>query len=193
MRQKFGLHVIMVCPVILVAILGVATLMISALNHGKLAQRDFITNEDAVKSALLYAKDDYKTGGIVGEPTEIRGATMTYSHAVQLIFGKKVDSTKDTVRAQDSLVWVIALEGSFVSHVPAAPGIPSQDVTHTQMYLIIDGKTSDLIEQVFVSPRTRVDVSSLPVLPITGTRVLATPTKGSLVLDSPLATATPVH
>ena len=122
-----------------------------------------VSTEAAVARALAAARDD-GFGGYTQPPGKIFGRQMTLGEARAFIYGANVGEYND--RPASVPVWLVVLEGKFVEHVPAAPpDIPAKDVAHSQMALILDAKTGELIESILQSPQQPLDSSTLPVLP----------------------------
>jgi hypothetical protein len=143
--------------------------------------------------ALASATDDKQVGGAVIPPTDVRGQVMTYGKAVQFIFGRPNSSDEGMAKIRDHLVWIVVLQGEFIEHVPASAdsSIPAKDVIHSQMALLIDGNTGEMIERVMISPQKTLPVEVLPVLlPNSGTS-LPLPTAGPIVTEAPFPTLSP--
>lgn len=130
------------------------------------AQSSVIPESLAVDRALVYTQDDGQFGGALVKPAEIRGQVMTYGQAVQFIYGRPISSGDVVTKIRDYPVWLVILEGEFVEHVPASADgkIPSKEILHTQMAIILDGNTGEVMEEVMISPQKKLSVSTLRLL-----------------------------
>ena len=157
------------------------------------AQSSVIPASLAVDRALTYALEDGQIGGMTTKPTDVRGQVMTYGQAVQLIFGKPIGSNDAVAKIRDYPVWLVILQGEFIEHVPSSAdgSIPSKDILHTQMAIILDGNTGEIIERIMISPQKTLSVGSLPVLTESSDSLPAFPTKGPISTEVPYPTLNP--
>lgn len=84
-------------PIVGVLAIGVALYSLLPLSLGSSgkAQTTTIPPETAVRQALLDAQAGGPgTGALVGEPTQIRGAVMTYAEAEQFVSGRVPSTTE---------------------------------------------------------------------------------------------------
>jgi hypothetical protein len=170
----------------LVVIVGVG------LKAGR-AQTSIVPASLAVKRALDTANFDGPIGGSTTQPTEARGQVMTYGEAIQFIFGRPMDPNESIAKLKDYPILLVVLQGQFVEHVPAAAdgSIPAKDVIHSQMAVILDGNTAEVLEQILVSPAKALAVSTLPVLPVHSDAIPPVPTKGPISTEAPYPTQSP--
>lgn len=173
--------------------LGLLTLIVMGLlvaigQRRGTAQTSAISADVAVSQALLSAKDDGLFGGFVNQPTMVQGQFMTFERARQMILGQSLNADEEMVKWRDYPVWLIVLEGKFVEHVPSAPNIPAKDVLHSQMALIIDANTAELMEKYLISPQQRLSTASLPTLSIPLGTIPPAPTQAPISTTAPLPT-----
>ena len=175
-----------VVVILVVVIIGVG------LKAGS-AQTSIVPASLAVQRSLDAANFQGPAGGAIAPPTEARGQVMTYGQAVQFIFGRPMDPNQSTAKLKDYPVWLVMLQGQFVEHVPAAAdgSIPAKDVMHSQMAVILDGNTAEVLEQVMVSPANVLSVSAFPVLPLHSDSIPLGPTQGPISTEAPYPTLSP--
>ena len=157
------------------------------------AQTSVIPPSLAVDRALAYAVDDRQVGGASTQPAEVRGQTMSYGQAVQLLFGRPIAANEAIAKIRDYPVWLVVLQGEFIEHVPSSAdgSIPDTDVIHHQMAIILDGNTGEIIERVMLSPQKVLFVSNLPVLIKSSDPLPPLPTKGPISTEAPYPTLRP--
>ena len=179
-RQLFMM--LLVLPLmILIVIIGIRSTS---------AQTSVIPESLALDRALAYAMDDMMVGGAITEPTEVRGRIMNYGQAVQFVFGTPISPNEGTYKIRNYAVWLVVLKGEFIEHVPSSAdgSIPSKDVIHDQMVVILDGNTGEIIERVMISPQKALLVSNLPLLNKSSGPLPALPTKGPISTEAPYPT-----
>ena len=175
-----------VVVILLVVIVGVG------LKAGS-AQTSVIPASLAVQRALDAANFDGPMGGSTTQPTEARGQVMTYGQAIQYVFGRPMDPNQSIAKLKDYPIWLVVLQGQFVEHVPAAAdgSVPAKNVIHSQMAVILDGNTAEVLEQIMVSPAKALAVSTLPVLPLHPAAIPPVPTQGPISTEAPYPTQSP--
>ncbi len=181
---------------IMLGVVAVAFAAIVRTDTG-IAQTSNISADQAVVLALSYAKDNGLWGGMVGQPTEIRGRIMPFGQARQFLLSP-IDPNTVMYTMRDNPVWLIMLRGNFIGHIQAFPGLPSKnlpsnpgrDDLHSQMAVIIDANTGDGIADVLVPLGKELSVISLPVLN-RPTGSISLPTRLPIVPVTPVAPATP--
>jgi hypothetical protein len=156
-------------------------------------QSSLIPESAAVERALLYAQEDGPIGGAAETPVEIRGQVLPYGQAVQIVFGTPISSKDANAKIRDELVWLIILQGRFVEHVPSSAdgSIPPKDSLHTQMVIILDGNSGELIEQIMISPQKTLPVNQFPVLTESTDTLPSLPTEGLISTEIPYPTLSP--
>jgi len=157
------------------------------------AQSSVIPESLAVDRALIYAQEGGPIGGAAEKPVEIRGEVMPYGQAVQFVFGASISSSDSKAKIRDDPVWLIILRGTFVEHAPASAdgAIPAKDLLHTQMAIILDGNSGELLDQVMISPHKTLPMNQFPVLTESTDALLALPTKGAISTEMPYPTLSP--
>lgn len=174
-------------------ILVFAVLIILIGMNSTSAQSSVLPQSLAVDRALVYAQDDGQFGGASTKPAEIRGRVMTYGQVVQLIYGRPISSNDTIAKLRDYPVWLVVLQGEFIEYVPSSADgtIPAKEILHTQMAIILDGNTGELIERVLVSPQKNLSVINMPVLLESSESLPALPTKGPISTEMPYPTLSP--
>ena len=152
------------------------------------SQTSAISKDVAVNQALLASKDNGLFGGSVSEPSKIQGELITFDQARLFVFGKSIGPDEVDAKLRDYPVWLIVLEGKFVEHVPSAPDIPAKDVLHSQMAIILDANTAEVMEKYLISPDQKLSTVSLPVLSKPSGATLTIPTKLPISTTIPLPT-----
>ena len=157
------------------------------------AQSSLIPEGVAVERALIYAQEEGPIGGATEKPVEIRGEVMPYGQAVQFVFGASISSSDSNSKIRDDPVWLIILRGTFVEHVPSSAdgGIPAKDLLHTQMAIILDGNSGELLDQVMISAQKTLPVNQFPVLTESTDALPTVPTKGAISTEMPYPTLSP--
>lgn len=155
------------------------------------AQTSTVPADVAVSQALANTNDDGFFGGAVVAPSKLQGQLMTFDEARQFVLGRSIDASDGVSKFRNYPVWLIVLEGQFVEHVPAVPGIPGKEVMHSQMAIIIDANTAEVMEKYLISPDQRLPTDSLQVLTIPSGVVPPVPTMAPVRTDVPLPTVTP--
>ena len=174
------------------SLFGLMLIITALIAVSGIAQTSTIPTSVATNLALSYSKDDGRVGGLVSQPVQMFGKLMTYEEAVQYVFGQPVGSSDAIAKIGNNPVWLVVLQGKIVEHVPPAPDIPAKDIMHTQMAVIIDGNSGEVIERVLISPQITLSVASLPVLVLPSGTVAPAPTRGPIFMEIPLPTATSV-
>ena len=148
--------------------IGLALIAVSVnvnLNKTR-AQTSLIPSTLALELAQSYSIDDGLIGGALTPSSKAYGQVMTYEEAIQFVFGKPIDSNTQIYTIREKAVWLIILEGEFVSHAPASADgvIPAKDVIHSQMGVILDATTGEILRRTLISPEKELPVTDLPVL-----------------------------
>lgn len=148
--------------VLLVSIAIIATLG----SKDTKAQTSIIPNDLALELARKYSMDDGLVGGALITPKNAYGQVMTYDEAILFVSGKSIDPSTQIFTKRDISVWLVILEGEFVSHVPASVdgAVPAKDVNHRQMAIIMDAKTGELYRRTLISPQIQLLPADLPTL-----------------------------
>jgi hypothetical protein len=175
---------VFISAAVVVAVLGIAGALVLASNNYRASKVESISPEIAVTYALAYAQAMNQVGGATDLPTEARRAVMSYDEALKLVYGKKAPQSNSSTESGNRMVWLVALQGDFVVALPSAPGVPASESKHSQMGVIFDSMTGEILERVFISPEKELDVTSLPSLKIDPQWNLSTPLASPLV--SPL-------
>ena len=175
---------------IMILMLALLILIVSIGINKTAAQTSAIPASLALERALNYAQEDGGVGGAIAQPAEIRGQAMTYGQATQLIFGSPINPNDSIYKIRNYQVWVVVLQGKFIEHVPSSAdgSIPSKDVVHHQMVVILDGNTGEIMERVMISPQKALSVKSLPVLIKSSEQVPPAPTQGPISTEIPYPT-----
>jgi hypothetical protein len=155
-------------------------------------QSSLIPKSVAVARALRYAQES-GPAGVAETPVEIRGQVLPYGQAVQFVFGTPISSKDANAKIRNELVWLVILQGTFVEHVPSSAdgAIPAKDILHTQMVIILDANSGELLEQVMISPQKTLPVNQFPVLTESTDTLPALPTKGAISTEMPYPTLRP--
>jgi len=149
----------------LLVLTGVAVAFGGGSDVGQ-AQPAAISADTAIVQALRFARAGGPTGKLTGPATEIRGQLMSYAQAHQLRHGEPLNPATGVARLANQSVWFFALRGEIGGQVPGSPDgrVPPKTVWYTQMVLIIDATTGELMGGSMRSPGRELDVTSLQVL-----------------------------
>lgn len=122
----------------------------------------------AVARALSVSGEfDLPYGGLRGKPTEIYGKVMTYAEANDLLTGRPIAPNSLEIELADKQVWLILFQGDIIETVPAATdgSVPEKQVQHSQMTVILDAFTGEMMGSSMLSPQKKFDVRTLSELP----------------------------
>lgn len=155
----------------LVFVLGIVMVLIYQTSIVEKVEAGDLAPDVAVARALTVAEEyALPYGGLRGKPTEIYGKVMTYAEANGLILGEAIDPNSAEADLADKQVWLILFNGDIVEHVPAAIGgdPPAKEVQHSQMTIVLDALTGDMIQKTLLSPQKEFDVQTLSALEYPG-------------------------
>ncbi len=133
-----------------------------------------VSPELAVQYALDALHTDSATGYLIGEPTELRGQTMSLADAFARVNGKPLDEKSPLALRRDKLVWLVVTRGDWVLHIPGGHGDPrqrtptvlSKDVTVHDLWnaIYFDAVTGQVYEQGGIVETQRAQMEKLPLL-----------------------------
>jgi hypothetical protein len=116
--------------------------------------------DTAVVQALKIAQAPGMGGRLVGEPTLIRGRSMTYGEFFLLTERRALERDEGAYPERNRLVWVVEFLGTLERPPASGKTFP------VQMVLAIDGISGEYISQQMATPNgpEAVDTRALPTL-----------------------------
>ncbi|MCC7163103.1 MAG: hypothetical protein IT331_11455 [Anaerolineae bacterium] len=173
----------------LVLLLGILAFLIYQSRAVEKAEAGTLAPDIAVARALTVAGEfDLPYGGLRGRPTEIYGRIMTYAEANDLLTGRPIAPNSLEIELADKQVWLILFQGNIVEHVPPVSdgSIPEKQVQHSQMTVVLDAFTGEMLRRTLLAPLIKFDVRTLSELPY--------PAESSFVVfpTHPIQTAEPL-
>lgn len=177
---------------VIALLVSVATVAVLLTSQRGIAQTSAVEDERAAELAILFARDDERFGGLRGKLTDLRGAVMSYDDAISIVYQSPNAATQDNDSLRNRSVWLLIMEGDFVEHVPQTPDIPAKEVPHTQMAVILDSITGEIIEEILLPKEKPLILDNLPKqdIPADLEKPIELPTRIEAPTVEPLPTET---
>jgi hypothetical protein len=168
-----------------------ATFLIMGRSTGN-AKTDAITADTAVYQALEYANAGLPSGKLEGMPSEVRGTLLSRDQASRLSLGDSI-AVKDGLDAA-SAAWVIVFRGKVVAHIEgSADGkIAPKEEQFSQMSVVLDAKTGELLSTTMHAPGDELKADALPILKVPSQAPVELPAKTNHPTTVPEPTLIPV-
>ena len=96
-------------------------------------------------------------GGLMGAPSEVSGEIMTLNESVMLLDEQPISSESQEWQSRDDLVWVLV----FAAPVDGSRGSEGSTVEYSQMAVVVDSETGELIARYINPEGHTTDTSSL--------------------------------
>ena len=146
---------------LLTAVLVVAACAVAlwiTLGFATSSQSPNLQDAEAVEKAAKWAGlSGPSFGGLMGAPSEVSGEIVTLNESVMLLDEQPISSESQEWESKDDLVWVLV----FAAPVDGSRGGEGSTVEYSQMAVVMDSETGELIARYINPEGHTTDTSSL--------------------------------